>query len=142
MRLSNYTLRFNQGVELSGLGHNWDLHNFATFLGFEYDPVTRTAILAWKADSAKNPWGDPSNCWKGCKLRFDGISQWHVEESSDSVDADTLSEISTVPQHADAQHEASKYTMWIRFENGTIIKIAAESSTLVPDNEMSGRGHS
>lgn len=130
MELTNFELAYPQGVELVGLGHNWDLHNFATCVGASYDAGAEVAIVSWVRDTPDNPWGDPSNLATGCTLRFEGVTRWIVEPGA-GPDGDTLAEISSIPQDEADWDELDEFDLWLRFEDGTMIKIAAQSGTLV-----------
>lgn len=129
MLLTNFELRYPQGVELVGLGHNWDLHNFATLDEVTFDRASATAALSWTADAAENPWGDPSNGSKACRLKFEGVTRWEIDKGH-GRGADTLSEISDRPQGSDDWHEADQFDLWIRLEDETMIKVSAANATL------------
>ncbi|MCA9512572.1 MAG: hypothetical protein KC560_17830 [Myxococcales bacterium] len=130
MHIDNYSLRYSQGVELLAEGHNWDLHNFAVFVGCHHDPVGRTCSFTWVALLVENPWGDPGNTARGCILEFSGVSAF-VHEPGIGADKETLSEISDIPQGEEGWSERDAFDLWLRFEDGTVYKLRAERSRLL-----------
>ena len=75
MRFENFELAAPYGaIELRGLGHAWDLHNFATFQGFAFDPERDEFTMEWLVEPGQeNPWGSRGNNARGCRLRFSGL---------------------------------------------------------------------
>lgn len=75
MRFDNFDLTTPYGgIEIRGLGHNWDLHNFAHFQGFSFNPARDEVTMEWHARSGQeNPWGSRGNSARGCRLRFSGV---------------------------------------------------------------------
>ena len=70
MRLENFDLESPFGaIVLEGLGHHWDLHGFARFQGFSFDPERDELTMEWRAGH-ENPWGSDGNNASGCRLRF------------------------------------------------------------------------
>ena len=70
MRLENFDLESPFGaIVLQGLGHHWDLHGFARFQGFSFDPERDELTMEWRAGH-ENPWGSDGNNASGCRLRF------------------------------------------------------------------------
>jgi len=127
MHLRNFQLRFNQGVEVVAVGHNWDLHNFATLTAVHYDAARQVCELEWTAPSVPNPWGDPSNDFAGCRLRFSGVSR--CESEGDPVEPGAvLAEIATVSP--DGRDEP--FDIWLSFESGTLLKLGGEEAELLP----------
>src|SRR5436190_15995099 len=65
-------------IELHGMGLNWELHNFAHFLGLRLMPDT-TVVLTWVMPATTvvpgggTPWGDFNNHYGGCQLVFRGV---------------------------------------------------------------------
>jgi hypothetical protein len=57
MELENFELSRPFGwIELQGLGHVWDLHNFADFEGLSFLPEPNELVLEWRvARSASHP---------------------------------------------------------------------------------------
>jgi len=76
MRFENFDLAVPYGaIQLRGLGHDWDLHNFADFRGFTFDPGLDELTMEWQApEGQENPWGSRGNNARGCRLRFSGLS--------------------------------------------------------------------
>lgn len=132
MRFENYTLRYSQGVEINGCGHDWDLHNFAELTGFSHDPQLGTCEFVWSASSVTNPWGDPENAATGCRLEFTGVSVLEHEPGTGSPDVRTLSEISDIPQDSADNHESDTFDLWLTFEDGSAYKLRAAATRLVP----------
>ena len=75
MRFENFDLAAPHGaIELRGLGHAWDLHNFATFQGFAFHPELDELTMEWQVEPGQeNPWGSRENSARGCRLRFSGL---------------------------------------------------------------------
>jgi hypothetical protein len=70
MRFENFDLMSPLGaIHLRGLGHYWDLHGFADFQGFKFDPERDELTMEWRAGEG-NPWGSDGNNARGCRLRF------------------------------------------------------------------------
>ena len=75
MRFENFDLAAPYGaIELRGLGHNWDLHNFADFRGFTFDPGLDELTMEWQVPPGQeDAWGSRGNNARGCRLRFSGL---------------------------------------------------------------------
>lgn len=129
MKLENFRLAHRGGVELEGLGHRWDLHNFADCVERSHDPEPATARVRWEL-IRPNAWGDPSNDAAGCELRFEGVTRWVLVPGS-GEDGETLESLGTQPLHEDDRHEADVFDMWLAFEDGAELKIAARSCRIV-----------
>ena len=54
--------------------HNWDLHNFADFRGFTFDPGLDELTMEWQVPPGQeDAWGSHGNNARGCRLRFSGL---------------------------------------------------------------------
>src|SRR5262245_41799217 len=75
MRLENFELAEPYAtIELVGLGHRWDLHSWADFVGVTFTPEQDELCLEWRVPThERNPWGSPGNTATGCRLRFRGV---------------------------------------------------------------------
>ena len=140
VKLKNYDLADPLcTVQLVGLGHSWDLHNFADFVGLEYDAEARSAVLSWKSLEERNPWGDDTNKYKGCSLLFRGVKSLRVRprQSGASSDGRTLSDLAKV---IPGEQEYRRREKWLpehpfdlrfEFEDESVIEVSADSSELV-----------
>jgi len=128
MHYLNFNLRYPQGVEVVGLGHNWDLHNFADLAAYRYDPALRVCEFEWSvAPQHLNPWGDPSNTHAGCRIRLTGVRRCVIEGAPPSPGA-VLAEIGSVsPEGKD-----EPFDLWFLFEGGPLVKVAAKTAELKP----------
>jgi hypothetical protein len=72
MKLDNFDLAEPYAtIELVGLGHHWDLHSWADFVGASFVPDDDEVWLEWRVPAdVNNPWGSPGNMARGCRLRF------------------------------------------------------------------------
>ena len=127
MRFSNFDLRYPQGVEVVGLGHNWDLHNFAFLSAHHYDRDRRVCEFEWAVPRGGNPWGDPSNSAVGCRLRLTGVSRYVVEGEPPSGGA-VLAELGSIPPEGNDK----RFDLWFLFEDGSLVKVAGDAAELVP----------
>lgn len=127
MILRNFRLRYPQGVELVGLGHNWDLHNFVDLTAVRCDAIEGRCEFEWRASPVRNAWGDPSNAFAGCRLQFSGLSCLKVDGTFAQV-GDVLTEIGTVSPDG----RAEPFDMWLTFENRCLLKIAGEEAKIIP----------
>ena len=82
MKLINFELESPFAtITLKGLGCEWDLHNFADFIGFSFNAAENSLSLTWDATALEgNTWGDLKNDAKGCKLVFRSVTFVHVSQ--------------------------------------------------------------
>lgn len=76
MHLRNFDLaQSSRAIELVGLGHRWDIHNFAKLTDVTHDSEKKTVTLEWRVPAnVTSPWGDPTNHARGCKLEFSAVT--------------------------------------------------------------------
>jgi hypothetical protein len=141
MKLENFDLNKPFGaIELQGLGHDWDLHNWAEFKGFSFVPGTNELILEWRVpEGHENPWGSRGNMARGCRLRFQGLKSIRVSERDTAYplkESDCVSGISKViPGELEypfkrSWAEGEAFHLRITFQDERNIEIAAESVSL------------
>jgi len=76
MKLENFELlQPFGGIELQGLGHVWDLHNFAHFKGLTFVPERNELILEWRIERADSNVSGKLGNTAGCRLRFRGCGR-------------------------------------------------------------------
>jgi len=148
VKLTNFELATD--VELSGLGHWWDLHNFTNFVGLELLPESGSARLSWVTIRVP-PYDDAGfhrdNPARSCAIRFDGVSAIVVRRVLDGTapsDARTLHQVRMVlplestandltalgirvPSTDEAAH------LLFEFMDGFDVEIAAVEATLEAD---------
>ncbi len=141
MKLINFDLEHPfSGIALEGLGHYWDLHNFAEFLGFNFGVPNNSLSLEWDASSKEgNPWGDTGNKAKGCKLVFRNLAFLKMSGRNDEMPLSEdlcLSEVSKViPEMTEYRYkqkwvESEKFNLLFEFQSGRTLEIGAESVEL------------
>jgi len=149
VKLTNFELVAEGGVELSGEGRRWDLHNCVDFAGLELLPQEGAVRLSWAVSreprfraqgfAADNP-------ARSCAIRFDGVMDVRLRRvahgSQTADDARTVSEISRVapPEKTPSNlSEAGRrvgaiagdeFNLMFRFMEGFDIEVAAERATL------------
>jgi len=143
MNLLNFDLR--SSIELHGMGLNWELHNFATFLGLRLMPDT-SVVLTWVMPAnlvvpgGGTPWGDFNNHYGGCQLRFRGVRRISItgaDPEMPSSESRTLARIFTgrkLRKEDSNVSEPSKSEPTLRFEfqSGLSIEIDASEAELAP----------
>jgi hypothetical protein len=135
MRLVNFELRgANHTVELLALGLNWDLHNWADFIGLEFRP-DNSLVMRWTAPSMENPWGDLNNNHAGCALVFRDLRLLRLgARDKDTLEPDdrTLAGISKVEPGEGPYRQryewdpADPFDLLFEFQSGRTLEIAAE----------------
>ena len=137
MRFENFDLKSPHGaVELQGLGHDWDLHNWPDFHGFEFDPAADELTMEWTVPAEQaNPWGSRGNTARGCRLRFCTLRYFRstgrdpaypIEESR------TVSELSkAVPEPGEYRYQQvwgpeEPFHLIIRFQDEREFEISAD----------------
>ena len=144
MRLLNFKLADPcVTIELVGLGHNWDLHNFAVFTGLRYDPATNTVVMEWSVDRGleQNPWGSPGNSAQGCRLIFADVNFLHItarDAEIPSAEDDCLEALSKVDPRETPYRmmerwpDGTEFRLLFRFQGGRNIEIGADAVELRP----------
>src|SRR5687767_9260230 len=105
MKLANFELVPPEPtITLAGLGHFWDLHNFAQFDGLEFRPADDACTLKWSVPDVDNAWGSDANPFRGCLLIFTGLHSVHVQDRDrPTVDSDSdLADLARVTPDAGA----------------------------------------
>lgn len=135
MRLVNFELRRpNHAVEIVAIGLNWDLHNWADFVGLEFNPDD-SLVLRWTAPATENPWGDLNNNHAGCALVFRDLKLLRLgARDKDTLESDdrTLAAISKVEPGEGPYRQrnewapADPFHLVFEFQSGRTLEIAAE----------------
>lgn len=128
MKLENFSLAHNGGVELRAFGHNWDLHNCVDFRGLHYAPLSNDVVLEWVPlpEYAANPWGDTTNKAACCRLRFREVHALRLGPRDDSYPASEATCVDTIELVNAADSEILVFTM----QDARVIEIAAASAIL------------
>jgi hypothetical protein len=149
MRFANFDLDSPiQATILVGLGHHWDVHNFADLVAAAVSEATGTAYVEWRVPAnVGNPWGSPGNCAAGCRLVFEGVRSFQRHEgkpNADPEDARTVLGISkTIPGAEEypfkRRWEADDpFCLRIETEASGRIDVDAELATLEPIPRLDG----
>jgi len=137
----NFELRHpGGGIELIFNGMNWDLHNFADFVGCHYDKKAGTFSMKWVSPSGcENPWGDPANSSRSCELLFEGVSE--VQKSPGkghlSRDSETLMKVAkAIPKEYEFPNKVDwevgePFDLEFVFEDQSEIRVVASSCRLI-----------
>ncbi|MEO7866159.1 MAG: hypothetical protein ABIU54_00830 [Candidatus Eisenbacteria bacterium] len=157
MRLTNFKL--DSGVELSGLGALWDLHNCVDFSGLEILPDEGAAKMRWTV-MTESPFREQgfngNNPARSCAIRFDEVTTIlirRVMDGSGPADARTLNDLRLVMSPENTPLEVSRAgiripatdgqgNMLFEFIDGFDIEIAASTATLEADEDEKGYGES
>ena len=140
MILSNFELREpNHTIELVGLGHNWDLHNFAEFEGLEVNAGQNHATLRWRVPDVENPWGSLNNAFRGCALVFSGLRALsmtphdpdHATEDRDLADVSKVTPEPGEYRTRERWSPGEPFNLRFEFQSGRTIEVAAERAELV-----------
>ena len=144
MLLTNFELRKpSYSIELVGLGHNWDLHNFANLEGFEMQTTENRLTLRWTVPDVENPWGSFGNSFRGCALVFSGVRGLSVtpRDPNGIQKEDTdLAHVSKVTpeseplesyRHRERWEPGEMFHLRFEFQSGRAIEVAADSAELV-----------
>jgi hypothetical protein len=145
VKLLNFDLSSpNFTIELSSLGLNWDLHNFADFVGLELQPENNSAVMRWIVPDAKNPWGCIDNKFQGCELRFSKLKYIQITERDPKLplkEDSCLASVSKVDlekrnplkfRTRDAWSIDENFCLWFSFQSGRDIEIDSETVELAP----------
>ena len=141
MKLENFDLSSPYGdIEIRGLGHAWDLHNFATFQGFTFQPTRNELCLEWRVGGqTDNPWGSRGNSAGGCRIRFVGVRSVIVTPRDAGYPAEEslcLAEISKViPGEREFPYKqewgvGEQFHLRLKFQDERYVDIEAESAVL------------
>jgi len=141
VKLTNFEIESPFGGRtLRGLGHAWDLHNFATFAGVLYDPTSRHAVLDWYVQTdVSNPWGSPGNDARGCRLHFKAVEFALLKQAGAgrlTPENACLSAVSRVdPSDVEYRHKqqwtaTDPFRLLFEFEGGCTIEIASDTVEL------------
>ena len=137
MRFENFDLDSPYcATELRGLGHAWDLHNWADFRGFTFDPSRDELTLEWVVRPGHdNPWGSRGNTALGCRLRFAGLQLFRStgrDRAYPQEESRTIAELSkAVPEPGEYRYKREwgpdePFHLIIRFQDERQFEIAAD----------------
>src|SRR3954465_14494880 len=145
MKLLNFDLSSpNYTIELSGMGLEWDLHNFADFAGLQLLPENNSAEMRWTVSPGENHWGCRKNKRVGMKLRFADLNYLEVTERDPELpmsEDSCLASVSKInkdrskPRKFRTQESWSigdEFCLWFQFQGGREIEIDSETVQLVP----------
>jgi hypothetical protein len=141
IKLLNFELESSYyALTIKGLGYDWDLHNFADYQGFCFDPTDNSLSLMWIAvPNEGNPWGCPANKSKGCKLIFRNIRFLQMSGMDESIPLSEelgLSSISKVIPNTtewrckETWDETDEFNLLFEFQSERSLEIGAESVEL------------
>lgn len=140
MKLINFSLSNPvQSSTLIGLGCEWDLHNFADFVGFKFNPVEDYLRMDWLAPAVENPWGCTENRAKGCALTFKNLKKVEItarDKATPALDDACLLGISRViPDRTEHRFKAKwqddePFHLLLEFESGRTIEVASDTVEL------------
>ncbi len=152
MKLTNFELSEPYGaIELKALGRNWDLHNFADFKGFFFDPFKGNVVFEWrlnrtilKDQNGENGWGDPENHADGCRLIFENVTFLTTKKGNPEYPAEEGDCVSNISKKVPGEEELPFRDPWpegepfhllFDFQNESCIEICAETVTFksIPD---------
>jgi hypothetical protein len=141
MRFENFDLESPLGaIVLRGLGHHWDLHGFADFQGFSFDPERDELIMEWRAGH-ENPWGSDGNSARGCRLRFSvlrflrGTSRDPAYPPQESRAVSGISKAIPGPEQSEFRFKQDwgpdePFHLVIQFQDARELEIAADAVSL------------
>jgi hypothetical protein len=143
MKFLNFDIR--SSIELHGIGLNWELHNFAHFLGLRLMSDT-SVVLTWVMPAnlvisgGGTPWGDFNNHYSGCQLLFRGVRRISITGADPEMptsESRTLAEIISWPTLPKKDLNVSgpsqsESTLLLEFQSGLSIEVDASEAELVP----------
>jgi len=141
MKLVNLELDrpYNSG-SIKGLGYEWDLHNCADCLGFDFSAVDSTFSMTWDASSPQGTtWGNPENDAKGCKLIFRNVNFIHMSPRDAAYPRNedwcvsNMSKVipnTTEFRYQDYWDEGDEFNLLFEFHSERTLEIGAESVEL------------
>ena len=141
MRLENFELSAPFGcIELVGLGHRWDLHSWADFVGITFTPEKDELSFEWRVPSGEqNPWGSPGNQARGCRLRFIGVQHVMVTPRDSAFPKEDASSVDSIGKAIPGEREYRYKSSWapsepffLRFEfvDGRAIEVGSDAVSL------------
>ena len=134
MRLANFDLVGPEPtITLVGLGHFWDLHNFAEFEGLAFDAATASLTLRWTVPAVEDPWGSNGNEHMRCELVFSGVRFCYISDRGDdntSSDRDLAEMLRVTPELGEYRMRTewpanSDFHLRFEFMSGRAIEIGA-----------------
>jgi hypothetical protein len=143
MKFVNFDIR--SSIELHGMGLNWELHNFAHFLGLRMMPDT-SVVLTWVMPAnlvvpgGGTLWGDFNNHYGGCQLLFRSVRRISITGADPEMPASesrTLARIMRGPKPpkedlSTFEPSKPKSTLLLEFQSGLSIEVDALEAELVP----------
>jgi hypothetical protein len=126
------------------MGLDWDLHNFADFVGLQLLPENNSAVMRWTVSASENPWGSRENKHSGLELRFVGLKYLELSERDSELpmtENSCLASVSKInkdrskPRKFRTQEPWStgdEFCLWFQFQSGREIEIDSETVELVP----------
>ena len=141
MNLENFDLAKPYAtIELVGLGHRWDLHSWADFVGLTFAPEQDEVLLEWRVPSTEpNPWGSLGNHAKGCRLRFRRVHHLVFtgrDPAHPKTDASSISAIGkAIPDELEYRYKSNwqlgeTFHLRFEFEDTRAIQVGAENVRL------------
>ncbi len=148
MKLTNFEI--SGTIEVTGLGHSWDLHNCVDFAGLELVPETGSAKLRWTIMSMspqREQGFGRGNSALSCAIRFDGVKEIRLrrtDDGSEGRNARTLASLAMVAPVESTPEDVAKRGgrlrsteetahMMFMFMDGFDFEVEAEQATLVAD---------
>jgi len=143
MRFENFDLGSPYGsIELRGLGHDWDLHNWADFGGLTFLVESNELVLEWRVNHMdKNPWGDTGNTAAGCRLRFRGLHSVRLSPRDPAYPATEGTCVASISKVIPGELQFPYKQKWepgeefhlrLTFQDEREIEIGAETAVLEP----------
>ena len=142
MRLVNFDLESPfASISIKGLGYEWNLHNCADFLGFDFVAQDNSISLAWDASAREGTTWDglPKNESKGCKLIFHNVNFVQLaprDEAYPRSEDWCVSGISkAIPNTSKYRfkaewNEGEEFNLLFEFQSERTLEIGAESAEL------------
>jgi hypothetical protein len=140
MRYLNFKLASSKhAIEIVAPGLNWDLHNFADFVGLRLAPDA-DAVLTRVVPDTTNGWGDSNNHYRGCELWFREVRRFEIISPKNEMPISenrTLAEISELDQDGRDYRQTtspsdSPFCLFIKFNGGLSMKVDAAAAELRP----------
>ena len=140
MKLLNFSLLSPvQGITLIGLGCEWDLHNFAKFAGFRFDPVENSLLMEWSVPRMDNPWGWFENRAIGCRLKFRNVKWMDISARDESMpmseDVCLFGISKVIPDRTEHRFKSvwlddEPFHLLLEFQSGRSIEVASDTVEL------------
>lgn len=143
MKLLNFSLTNGSGTPiLIALGCEWDLHNFAEFVGVTHQARNNSVMLEWVAPSIENPWGCTHNTAAGCRLLFRGLRLLLLTGGDENLPPDEASCLHSIWKVDPVRRDLPRtrihwlpddpFNLLFHFQNGRDIEIGADIVELIP----------